>query len=125
MAARSPHTPIDPSQSRKCTATRRSGTRCTNWAILGGTVCRMHGGGAPQVKAKAAERLRALVDPAITVLQEILADTAHPQRLAAAREVLERDGHIGANKLQVEATITTTTAAEVLRARRAQRNAQS
>lgn len=29
---------------------------CGNWAIRGGTVCRMHGGGAKQVRGKAAAR---------------------------------------------------------------------
>lgn len=31
--------------------------RCGNWPIKGGAVCRMHGGGSPQAKAKAAARL--------------------------------------------------------------------
>lgn len=42
---------------RKCTGTARSGNPCTRWAIKGGTVCPMHGGGAPQTKAAAARRL--------------------------------------------------------------------
>jgi hypothetical protein len=48
---------------RRCTATNRSGQRCRKAAILGGTVCRNQGGGAPQVKQKAAERLADLIDP--------------------------------------------------------------
>lgn len=36
---------------------------CKRWAIAGGTVCPSHGGRAPQVKAKAAERLADLIDP--------------------------------------------------------------
>jgi hypothetical protein len=56
----------------------------------------VHGGSAPQVKRKAEERLRALVDPAIAALEELLADKQHPQqRFAAAKEVLERDIGIG------------------------------
>jgi len=31
--------------------------QCSNFAIRGATVCRMHGGGTPQVKNKAAERV--------------------------------------------------------------------
>ncbi len=42
---------------RKCRATRRDGQRCGCWAIRGGYVCRVHGGAAPQVRRKAAERL--------------------------------------------------------------------
>ncbi len=43
---------------RRCTAlARSSGERCRRAAILGGTVCRVHGGAAPQVKAAAKKRL--------------------------------------------------------------------
>lgn len=82
-------------QGRICSAKRSNGTPCKSAAIRGGTVCRVHGGSAPQVRRKAEERLKALVDPAIVALQEILKDKAHPQRLAAAKEVLSRDGRIG------------------------------
>lgn|SRR6266850_5573456 len=34
----------------------RAGERCGNWPINGATVCRKHGGGAPQVRATAAVR---------------------------------------------------------------------
>jgi hypothetical protein len=39
-----------------CNGTTRAGNPCGNRPITGGTVCRMHGGSAPAVKAKAAER---------------------------------------------------------------------
>lgn len=60
-----------------CTATAKTtGERCKNPAIPGGTVCRIHGGAAPQVAAKAAERLsERLKVPlylAVTRLQEQL-----------------------------------------------------
>ncbi len=54
----------------KCKAHNRVGNRCGNWAIKGGFVCRMHGGGAPQVKAKAAERLADLRDDALSALHD-------------------------------------------------------
>lgn len=44
---------------RRCTATAKAtGERCKRAAIDGGKVCSKHGGKAPQVKAKAAERLQ-------------------------------------------------------------------
>ena len=58
----------DPKASQ-CTATSKTtGNRCTRPAIPGGSVCRYHGGAAPQVKAAAAARLRAMVDPALGAL---------------------------------------------------------
>jgi hypothetical protein len=47
---------------RACVATTKRGP-CRKAPILGGTVCATHGGSAPQVKAKAAERLMDLIDP--------------------------------------------------------------
>lgn len=47
---------------RKCTAhSKRTGELCEGWAIKGGTVCRMHGGSASQVK-QAGERNVALAE---------------------------------------------------------------
>lgn len=44
---------------RQCTAkARRTGSRCKRSAIPGGTVCSMHGGKAPAVKAAAERRLQ-------------------------------------------------------------------
>lgn len=41
----------------RCTAvSTRSGQPCRNRPVAGATVCRMHGGAAPQVKRKAAQR---------------------------------------------------------------------
>lgn len=50
--------------ARKCKArSSRTGKPCQHWAIHGGTVCQTHGGRAPQVQRKAAERLADLIDP--------------------------------------------------------------
>jgi len=54
---------------RPMTATNRAGERCGRPPIPGGSVCRFHGGAAPQVKAAAAAHLRAVVDPALGVLE--------------------------------------------------------
>jgi hypothetical protein len=48
---------------------RNNGEPCGAKAIRLGDCVRMHGGGAPQVKAAAAARLRAVVDPALGVLE--------------------------------------------------------
>jgi len=49
---------------RRCTArSSRTGKPCQQAPINGGTVCVAHGGRAPQVKRKAAERLADLIDP--------------------------------------------------------------
>lgn len=90
--------PIDPDDPMKgrCTATNRQGKRCGKWPIPGGTVCRMHGGGAPQVKRKAEERLRELIDPAITRLAELVAQKEFPSvAIAAVKDVLDRNGALG------------------------------
>ena len=93
---------------RRCRArSTRSGDRCRKAAILGGTVCATHGGSAPQVRAKANERLRALQPAAVIRLQEALdaiqrqldrhglvADVGpdHAIRVRAAKEILDRTG---------------------------------
>lgn len=41
-----------------CHAHRRDGLPCGNHPIRGATVCRMHGGAAPQMRRKAAEQLK-------------------------------------------------------------------
>jgi len=69
------------------------GQRCGRASIPGGTVCRWHGGGAPQVKRRADERLASLVDPAISVLGRALRrEKLDAVSIAAARDVLD---HVG------------------------------
>ena len=45
------------SDADRCTAHNQSGNRCKNPAVPGATVCRFHGGAAPQVQAAAQRRL--------------------------------------------------------------------
>jgi hypothetical protein len=52
----------------------------------------MHGGKASQVKAKAAERLAALVDPAIAKLLKLLSSELDGVALGAVKDVLDRNG---------------------------------
>lgn len=62
---------MDKELPNQCTAhSKQSGNRCKNAPIPGGRVCRFHGGAAPQVKAKAAERLKELRDLAVEIMLE-------------------------------------------------------
>lgn len=92
---------MDP--ERQCTATTRQGRRCRQAAILGGNVCRMHGGSAPQVRAKAEQRIAALVDPAIRKLSRLLDNprTPPPVLLAAIKDILDRAGHTSVSRVEV------------------------
>lgn len=78
---------------RQCKATTRGGKRCGNAPIEGGTVCRMHGGAAPQVKRRAALRLLELVDPAVaTLAREMTTADKSADRQRAANSILDRAG---------------------------------
>lgn len=76
----------------RCSAqSKQKGTRCGRTAIPGGTVCRYHGGAAPQVKLKALERLQAYQDKAIDRLFQLAEQTQFPSTaLAAVKDVLDR-----------------------------------
>ena len=52
--------PLD--HPRRCTAHTHAGTPCRRYAARGANVCRVHGGAAPQVVAKARERLALAAD---------------------------------------------------------------
>jgi hypothetical protein len=80
-------------ETQQCTAKSKSrGARCNNAAVPGSNVCRIHGGAAPQVKAKAAERLAALVDPAIDRLARLLKSGDDAAAYRAVKDVLDRNG---------------------------------
>lgn len=91
---------------RRCTAhSRTSGKQCGQPPIPGGTVCRFHGGAAPQVKLKAAERLVAYQDKAVDRLFELAEQTQFPSTaFAAVRDVLDRTMGKAAEKLDVSVT---------------------
>lgn len=78
----------------RCTAKRKNGEPCRNRPILGGNVCRMHGGGAPQVRKRAQERILAAADMAASRLIEFARDDRipHAVRLSAIRDLLDRAG---------------------------------
>ena len=72
---------------------------CKNGAIKGATVCRVHGGNAPQVRAKAAVRAElmswklgdAVDDPAQTLLRLITQSRIRADMLAAEQDRLIAD----------------------------------
>ena len=90
--------------SNLCKATRRDGTPCRRAPIQGATVCRAHGGAAPQVKAKAQQRLLEKVPKMLRMLNEIASNEKIPPavRLAAIRDWLDRAGVD--RKIEVELT---------------------
>lgn len=88
----------------RCTAwSRTAGAQCRQPAIAGGTVCRFHGGGSPDVKRKAALRLASLVDPAIATLgREMVKAERSSDRQRAANSILDRAGISRAASAEVE-----------------------
>lgn len=97
----------------KCKGHTRAGAPCKNNPITGATVCRMHGGSAPQVKKAARQRILEAAEDAASVLVRLMTDVTAPHnvRLAAARDLLDRAGE-GA-KQQVEVTTVDYTDAEI------------
>jgi hypothetical protein len=77
---------------QRCTAhSKQTKQQCGRTAIPGGTVCRYHGGAAPQVQEAALERLRKLQHPAIDRMEKLIAQDQFPTAaFAAARDVLDR-----------------------------------
>lgn len=83
----------------RCSAHTSAGNPCKNRPINGSNVCRVHGGSAPQVRAKAQERINAAADSAAKRLIEWMNDKRVPYniRLQAARDLLDR-AQIGTDK---------------------------
>ncbi len=79
-------------ESRRCTATARSGNRCKKAAIIGAKVCRAHGGAAPQVKAKAKKRVEKEIAQKAVVLYGLPREIEPHQALL--EEVHRTAGHV-------------------------------
>ncbi len=80
--------------STPCRATNRQGQPCGRHAIPGGTVCKFHGGGAPQVREAARRRIEMLVPMALRYQEDLLNDEAapHAAKVRTAIDVLDRAG---------------------------------
>jgi hypothetical protein len=87
-----------------CTARRRNGEPCRNAPMLGSSVCRMHGGAAPQVKRAAQMRILQASDKAAARLVEMMQDKTIPPaiQLAAARDLLDRAGLVGKQEIELD-----------------------
>jgi HEAT repeat protein len=90
-------------EGRRCRAhSTQHGGQCGQHAIKGGTVCRVHGGSAPQVKRSAQERLAEMVDPLLTELFRIAqSGESDAVRLAAIKDALDRAGYKPREKVDV------------------------
>ncbi len=88
---------------RQCTAhSTRTGQRCKNAAILGGTTCKFHGSGTTMALRKAKERIEQAADRMAGNLLGI-AETADSEtvRLSATNSALDRAGIIKPTQVQV------------------------
>lgn len=88
----------------QCVATsKQSGKRCRRAPIPGGSVCKIHGGGAPQVKAAAAKRLDELRPLALRRLEWLLEQEDYPSTMyQAVRDVLDRNDGRPAETVRME-----------------------
>jgi hypothetical protein len=91
----------------RCNATRPNGSRCKREAEDGAVVCDQHGGAAPQVRRRAAERLIMTADRAAENLVRMMEDTEVPfgVRAKIAQDLLDRAGLVAA---QVHKIVPTT-----------------
>jgi hypothetical protein len=80
-----------------------NGGRCKREAEPGSVVCRLHGGAAPQVRRRAAERLIMSADHVSQKLLEWLDDPEVPYRVRAeiAQDLLDRAGLIATQVHQI------------------------
>ena len=62
----------------KCKARNRRGEPCGNYPVAGAVVCATHGGSAPQVKRKAAERIAMAQDDAASLLVQFMSSKKVP-----------------------------------------------
>lgn len=91
----------------RCKAHRKNGDLCKNRPVNGAAVCRMHGGGAPQVKRKAAERIAEAADDAAALLVLFMQDSKNDikVRTQIAQDLLNRAGFAGKNAVDLKVSV--------------------
>lgn len=89
-----------------CTARRRNGEPCLNYAIRGAKVCRLHGGSAPQVRAAAQVRILMASDLAAKKLVDLMQSPTVDDRvkLSAAKDLLDRANLAGTQNVEIGVT---------------------
>ena len=84
---------LEKNPTLKCHARTRDGDQCRHHPMHGQLVCHMHGGKSPQALAKAEDRLRQLVHPAIARLAQLIEHADQDSvSMQAAKYVLELNG---------------------------------
>ena len=98
------HDRIDPSPRRCKAHSSRTGEPCKLPPVKGSNVCRSHGGAAPQVKAKARQRIEDAADRMARELLKMATDdnVADSVKLAAIRDALDRAGLAARTAVEVE-----------------------
>ena len=88
----------------RCVAHKKNGNQCRHAAMNGATVCRNHGGNAPQVKLRAKQRLEEATNKMAGYLLEMASDTMIPEgvRLAAIKDALDRGGLGAKSSMEIE-----------------------
>lgn len=86
----------------RCVAHSKNGDQCRRPARLGANVCRHHGGAAPQVIAKARERLNLAADRMARELLGIATGAeSEAVKLAAVKDALDRAGLAAKQNVEV------------------------
>jgi hypothetical protein len=95
--------PLLPPTVIRCNATRPNGSRCKREAEDGAVVCDQHGGAAPQVRRRAAERLIMTADHAAQMLVKMMEDTEVPFGIRAkiAQDLLDRAGLASSQAIKI------------------------
>lgn len=103
------------SRGRRCDGHKKNGDRCHNPARRGTNVCDYHGAKAPQVKAKARQRLEEAADRMAKELLNIATDSESEHvKLAAIRDALDRAGISAKQALELSAAGATRPYEELL-----------